>query len=187
MGCDKALLAAQGKTLLERTLVNAHTVAPRTVIVGPRDKYSDFGETIEDIYPDCGPLGGIHAALSSTDSDLNLVLSVDMPLLDPAFLAWFVALAAGAPEIAVVPDALGGLQPLCAVYRRSLREAAEDALRRGDYKIGHLFSRVPTRFVSETEIQSGGFSPQIFRNVNTREDYESVFGTNSTAGAGVAG
>ena len=43
-----------------------------------------------------------------------------------------------------------------------------------DYKIGKLFPLVPTRYVSEQEITAGGFSTTIFRNVNTRDEFEEL-------------
>ncbi|MGA2904976.1 MAG: NTP transferase domain-containing protein, partial [Candidatus Korobacteraceae bacterium] len=90
MGSDKALLCFDGLTLLERALQIAAAVAERTVIVGPRERYAAFGEVIEDVYAGCGPLAGIHAALAATNTDLNLMLSVDMPLMTTSFLAWLL-------------------------------------------------------------------------------------------------
>jgi ABC-type transporter Mla maintaining outer membrane lipid asymmetry ATPase subunit MlaF/molybdopterin-guanine dinucleotide biosynthesis protein A len=174
MGSDKALLQFGGMTLLERALQAGHAIAEKLYIVGQRGRYGQFGEVIEDIYPDCGPLGGIHAALSTTTTDLNLMLSVDMPLMAARFLEWLVRQAQTSRELIVVPDALGGLQPLCAIYRPQARDAAEQALKRGDYKISHLFSAVHTRQILLQEIVAAGFSPDIFRNVNTSEEYEEL-------------
>ncbi len=174
MGVDKALLSFRDQTLLARALQTAAAAASKVVIVGPRDRYAKYGEVVEDVYADCGPLAGIHAALGATETELNLVLSVDMPLMTPEFLRWLLERAQNSGELIVVPDALGGPQPLCAVYRRPLHSLAEQALKEDDYKIGHLFSRTPTRYVSEAEIGEAGFSPQVFRNVNTSEEYEAL-------------
>jgi phospholipid/cholesterol/gamma-HCH transport system ATP-binding protein len=171
MGSDKALLSFRGQTLLERTLQTAATVAERTVIVAPKQRYAIFGEVVEDVYPNCGPLGGIHAALSETSTDLNLILSVDMPVMTAAFLAWLLQQAKKSEQWIAVPDALGGLQPLCAVYRRNVRGPVEQALKSGDYKISHLFAAVPTRQIPLQEIVAAGFSAEIFRNVNSPEEY----------------
>jgi phospholipid/cholesterol/gamma-HCH transport system ATP-binding protein len=173
MGSDKALLSLGGQTLLQRALQTAAPVAQRIVIVGPKERYAAFGDVIEDIYSSCGPLGGIHAALSATDTDLNLVLSVDMPLMTTNFLAWLVQQAKAGQELIVVPD-LRGLRPLCAVYRQDVRGPAEDALKAGDYKIGNLLSKVPTRLIMLQEITAAGFSPDVFRNVNAPDDYEEL-------------
>ncbi len=174
MGSDKALLTIDNQTLLERALRTAAQVASRVFIVGPRDRYAQYGDVVEDVFLNCGPLAGIHAALCITKTDLNLMLSVDTPLVGPEFLAWLLEQARASSELIVVPQALGGPQPLAAVYHRSLRAMAEQALEKGDYKIGHLFPLAPARYISETEIRAAGFSPMLFRNVNTFEEYEDL-------------
>jgi len=172
MGSDKALLAAGEITFLERALRITSPVAARTMIVGPKVHYARFGEVLEDIYAGCGPLGGIHAALSATRTELNLVLSVDMPKMTANFLDWMVQQAAAAPELATVPEIDGRPQPLCAVYRRRIGEVAAQLLARGEYKVGRMFSNVPTRMLKEQQIVAAGFSPELFHNVNTPEEYE---------------
>ena len=172
MGSDKALLPLDNQTLLQHTLRTASDALGNARIVGPRNAYAQFGDVVEDIYPGCGPLGGIHAALSAANTDLNLMLSVDMPLMTPQFLKWLAGQAGAAQEMIIVPDAAGGPQPLCAIYRRSVLPAVEQALKNGDYKIGRLFSQVPTRVIKEQEIVAAGFSAIIFQNVNTPEEYD---------------
>jgi len=174
MGSDKALLTFHDQTMLARALSTAAAVAGKVVIVGPRERYARYGEVIGDLYAGCGPLGGIHAALSATGTDLNLLLSVDTPLMTAEFLGWLLERARNAGEWMVVPDALGGRQPLCAVYRRPVQALVEQALKDGDYKIGHMFSRAPTLYIPEMEICEAGFSPEIFSNVNSPEEYEAL-------------
>ena len=181
MGADKALLPFRDQTLLARALQIAAAVAGKVVIVGPRARYSAYGDVVEDVYTGCGPLAGIHAALAATQTELNLVLSVDMPLMSPEFLRWLLEQARNMSDLIVVPDALGGQQPLCAVYRRSVQELAEQALKDGDYKIGHLFSKVSACYISEAEMRAAGFSPDIFRNVNTAEEYQTLVRENGAA------
>ena len=190
MGADKALLLFREQTLLARALQVAWAVAGKVVIVGPGERYAAYGDVVEDVYPGCGPLGGIHAALSATQTELNLVLSVDMPLMSHEFPGWLLGQARGTCDLIVVPVALGGQQPLCAVYRRPVGTLAEQALKNGDYKVGHLFSRAPTRYISEAEMGEAGFSPGIFRNVNTAAEYEALLledGAAVAKGKGSAG
>src|SRR5579863_1133978 len=171
MGVDKALLSLGEQTLLERALQTASHSGADPYIVGSRARYGELGPVIEDIYPGCGPLGGIHAALTATVTDLNLILSVDMPLMKAEFLRWLIDQAHASPELIMVPNAAGGVQPLCGTYRRAVATVAEEALQTGDYKVGLLFERVPTRILREREILAAGFSSEIFRNVNTPEEY----------------
>jgi molybdenum cofactor guanylyltransferase len=172
MGTDKALLHFGDKSLLQRALQTAAAVAGNVYIVGARERYATFGEVIEDIHPGCGPLGGIHAALTATGTDLNLILSVDMPLMSAEFLTWLIQQAEEIPELIAVPNAAGGLQPLCATYRQAVANIAEKALQERDYKVGHLFARAPTHILAEQEIVAAGFSAEIFQNINTPEEYE---------------
>jgi molybdopterin-guanine dinucleotide biosynthesis protein A len=171
MGSDKALLALGNQTLLQHALRTVSDAFGCARIVGPKSTYAEFGEVVEDIYPGCGPLGGIHAALSATNTDLNLMLSVDMPRMTPQFLRWLSAEASATTEMIVLPDAAGGPQPLCAMYRREVLEPVEQALKQGEYKIGRLFSQVSTRVITEQQIVIAGFSAIIFENVNTPEEY----------------
>lgn len=173
MGSDKAMLPFDGLTLLERARQSALVLGCGVFIVGPKERYETFGAVVEDIYKDCGPLSGIHAALSASQTELNIMLSVDMPLMNPQFLLWLLAEATSAREQILVPDVLG-LQPLCAVYRREVRRSAEQLLKRGEYKISKLFSAVPTRYISEREVGGAGFSAEMFRNINTRVEYEQL-------------
>src|SRR5581483_8109375 len=112
MGADKALLALDGKTLLERGLETARAVGGEAMIVGARERYAEFGATVvEDEFQQCGPLGGIHAALGASQSELNVVLSVDTPLVSAEFLRYLLKRAQEKPDaLATVPDAAGGVQ-----------------------------------------------------------------------------
>jgi len=171
MGADKAFVLLSGRTLLARLLDAARSLTPLVRIVGNPARYAAFAPVIEDIFPECGPLGGIHAALRSSSTDLTVVLAVDIPFVSLALLQFLIARARSAPTAMVtVANANGGLQPLCAVYRRQFAELAESALRSGNYKIGALFDQASTQVIGEDELEAAGFSPQIFRNLNTPEE-----------------
>ncbi len=175
MGADKADLKFHGATLLERALSIAKLTADEVHVCGPRGKFGP--EAIEDIFPDCGPLGGIHAALRSSALELNLVLAVDLPFMEADFLRYLLhkadeARAAANPALAIVPRAAGGWQPLCALYRKPFAEVAEKALREKRYKIDSLFAEIPVHAVEEAEILQAGFSLGMFDNLNTREEFE---------------
>ncbi len=66
MGTDKAFVEYDGRILLERALSLARSVTPDVRIVGSQEKFAPFAPVVEDIFRDCGPLGGIHSALRSS-------------------------------------------------------------------------------------------------------------------------
>jgi phospholipid/cholesterol/gamma-HCH transport system ATP-binding protein len=173
MGLDKAFVELDGRTLLARALELARALATDVRIVGEVAKFEKFGPVVEDIFQNCGPLGGIHAALRASATELNLILAVDVPFVATQFLSYMIRQAVNCSSAsAVVPRAAGGWQPLCAVYRRSFAEGAETALRAGHNKIDRLFDLLEIRVIDEDELVRAGFSLDIFRNLNTPEELE---------------
>jgi molybdopterin-guanine dinucleotide biosynthesis protein A len=171
MGTDKAFVILRSRTLLALALELARSVTPDVRIVGERAKFSSFAPVVEDIFPNCGPLAGIHAALRSSQADLNLMLAVDVPFVTPPLLQYLIARARNSASATVTVAQSGGrLQPLCAIYRPDFANFAEHALRAGRYKIDRLFDLAGTQVLTEDELQSAGFPPDAFRNLNTRED-----------------
>jgi molybdopterin-guanine dinucleotide biosynthesis protein A len=173
MGRDKAFVEFEGQTLLTRTLDLARSVTLDVRILGDPEKFAAFAPVFEDIFRDRGPLGGIHAALRVSQTDLNLTLAVDMPFVSASLLKYLISQARSAPEAAVVvPRSNGRWQPLCAIYRREFADAAETALLAGHNKIDLLFAATETRVIEEEELKRNRFSPDIFRNLNTPEELE---------------
>ncbi|MFZ0285140.1 MAG: molybdenum cofactor guanylyltransferase [Terriglobales bacterium] len=180
MGSDKAFLPWGNGTLLSHALKLASSVTPNVRIVGDSQKFATFGTVIEDIYRDRGPLGGIHAALSSTATDLNLMLAVDLPLIESQFLQFLMERARSGDATVTVPRAGGVSQPLCAIYRREFLPVAEQSLKAGKNKIDALFAQVRTRIVEESEFTRAGFSTAMFRNLNTPEEWREESGRSSS-------
>lgn len=175
MGQDKATLRLpSGNTLLEHALAIAGEVAAEVRIVGPRERYSQFawaGEIVEDIYPRAGPLAGIHAALSESDSEWNLIVAVDLPRVTSKLLLWLIEQAKTAGKQVTVVSVGKGLQPLCAVYRRDFAATAERALEQGRYKVDASFDPAETHLIAESELNAAGFSLELFTNVNTPDEF----------------
>jgi molybdopterin-guanine dinucleotide biosynthesis protein A len=172
MGSDKAFLQLGSETLLSLALKALSVVAEEVRVVGDAKRFSAFGRVVEDVYRDRGPLGGIHAALSSSERELNLMLAVDLPFVSPNFLEYVLLRARESDAMVTVPRTGGSLQPLCAVYRRGFAEIAEPSLRDGKNKIDPLFEKVRTCVIEEGELVRAGFSVAMFQNLNTPDELE---------------
>jgi len=172
MGGDKALLRLQGKTLLERALALARQISPRVAILGPRERYTATEErVIEDVFTNCGPLAGIHAALQASETDLNLILSVDVPFVPFDFLSYLLERAECRPAALVVAPRVGGIvQGTCCACRRAFHTVCEQRLRLGLYKVEDAMQATRAEFIEEEEIRSRGFEAAIFKNLNTPAD-----------------
>src|SRR5579864_4053041 len=81
---DKSALVIDGLTILDRQTGMLSAVADDVMVVR------------EDLVPGCGPLGGLHTALSRAQHDATLVLACDMPFVTAALALHLLALSAGA-------------------------------------------------------------------------------------------
>ncbi|HYU48136.1 MAG TPA: molybdenum cofactor guanylyltransferase [Terriglobales bacterium] len=170
MGADKAFLEFQGQTLLERALALIGRVCPSAAIVGDPARFSSYGAVVEDVYTGCGPLAGIHAALTRSYAELNLMLAVDLPFVSEDLLSYLFSVAEETSAVVTVPRTGKGFQPLCAVYRPEFATVADRALQAAKYKIDALFGGLSLRVIEQGELEKAGFSERNFFNVNTPAD-----------------
>ena len=89
---------------------------------------------IPDLWPDCGPLGGIVSALEQSPYEWNLFLAVDMPFVPVEVLRSLVA-AVRVDYRVVLAEAEGKIQPLCGVYSRRTLPILRAELEAGRYKV----------------------------------------------------
>lgn len=174
MGADKAFLELAGKPLIVRAVEVAREAVRDARIVGDPRKFAAFGPVIEDVYRNRGPLAGIHAALTNTVAEWNLILAVDLPFVPAQFLQYLLARAEASGATVTVPYLAGYFQPLCAVYREAFVSAAEHALSEGKNKIDQLFREESLCSVSEEDLTANCFDASIFRNLNTPEEWQAA-------------
>jgi molybdopterin-guanine dinucleotide biosynthesis protein A len=124
---------------------------------------------IADIVPGCGPLGGLHAALTEMRSDRVFLVACDMPYVDGRFAEYLLSLAGEAAV--VVPQTDRGYHPLCAVYTGACLEPVAARLAERRLALHGLFADVPTRIVTPAEISRFGAPSRLLANVNTPDEY----------------
>jgi molybdopterin-guanine dinucleotide biosynthesis protein A len=162
-GRDKSALLVDGRPILDHQIAALAPAVDEVLIVGgPR-------ATTHDIVPGCGPLGGLHAALTAARGEAVLLVACDMPYLSTPFVAYLLSLAAEADII--VPQSERGYHPLCAVYTRACLEPAAARLADRRLKMRELVSSMRTRVVPVDEIRRFGDPDRLLANVNTPADY----------------
>src|ERR1035437_7677768 len=82
MGTDKGLLVFNKKTIIQHVIAQLKPVVKEVIIVSNNRDYEKFGvKVIADIIKNIGPAGGIHAALSHSNTNHNFIVSCDMPFI----------------------------------------------------------------------------------------------------------
>jgi molybdenum cofactor guanylyltransferase len=156
-GRDKSALLIDGRTILDRQLAMLSSTVDEVMVV--RD----------DIVPGCGPLGGLHTALTRARHDTVFLLACDMPFVTAPLVTHLLTLSATADL--VVPRTERGYHPLCAVYRRTCLDAVARRLADRRLKMTDMFSDVRVREVSGEELALFGDDHRLLANVNTPADF----------------
>ena len=156
MGRDKALLCHNGKTMLERAVYALRPVTDRIVIVAANaEQYNVSGaDTIPDLYPGAGPVGGILTGMLALGRGCHIVLACDMPMARIAVLERLLTAAHSEREVdAVVPEVAGELEPLCAVYRETASPKLAEFMKSGRRSAREALRQLNIRTIDEVELR----------------------------------
>lgn len=177
-GRDKGQLVVGGRTILDRQLAELSQLTNDIIVVSgfsrtnrpPKGGHYEGIRLIRDRIADCGPLGGLDAALAAAQDDQVIVIAGDMPFITAPFLAH---LAAEARDVdAVVPRTERGYHPLCAVYMRSCREAVARRLDRRELALTGLLNDLRVRIIEDVE--RFGPADRLLANVNTPAEFDTL-------------
>jgi molybdopterin-guanine dinucleotide biosynthesis protein A len=182
-GANKVDAEVGGKTLAERALDVVRNSLPTTritMVAGsstpPAIEAVVLGVPfIYDLYPDRGPLGGLHAALANARTCWIFVLACDYPFVSVEL----IQLLAGnmSDEFgAIVPEQEDGrMQPLCAFYNVGLtRPIVEETIQlaRPSPPLHKLVRKLPPRVVRFDEYSHLEGAEDAFFNINRQSDLE---------------
>ncbi len=171
---DKAFARWKDKTIIETEINILRNIFEHVFIVSNHlETYKKLGlQVVPDIYPFKGPLAGLHSALVNSRYDRVFIVGCDMPLLNKELICWMKNINTWAPT--VIPCLKNGLEPLHAIYHKSLIPIIEHFLITPKRTIGlqALIKLLPYRSITEEKIRS--FCPKLLclKNINTEEEFE---------------
>ena len=174
LGRDKAVEPFEGEPLIARVINRLSQVTDETVVVvNEPARVSQLplpasARPAVDLYPGGGSLGGIFTGLSAANNPWALVVSCDMPFINPELLRKIVALRAGYD--AVVPVLDGRSEPTHAAYSKVCLPHMERRLENDDLKIDRFFQEVQVRFMPQLDVDLIDPEHLSFFNVNTQQD-----------------
>ncbi len=178
---DKAGLEYAGKSQLARAMELLTPLVTRCFVSVRPDQLNDpqrsAYDTITDIKPDLGPMGGIHAALHSYPDHAWLILACDLPFLDRATLQQLIARRASARVATAYRSRFDGQpEPLCAIFEPRSLTIIEQSLAQGQ--------QCPRGLLSRTDVELLDLpNPQALDNINTGDEYAAAI---AALGAGSA-
>ncbi|MCX6335108.1 MAG: molybdenum cofactor guanylyltransferase [Bacteroidia bacterium] len=170
-GITKANIIVEGSTIISRIVFTINDIFDEKIIVTNRpEEFQEFDQCkkIKDQYLKSGPLGGIHAALKSTSADACFVFAGDMPFLDKKIIEDQIREFSSNEYDVLIPRTGKLIEPLHAIYRKSILEDLENFLSDGK-------SRAVRDFLMEVnvgyiQIPEGATSRKAFANINSPSD-----------------
>lgn len=157
MGRDKAELPCDGQPLWSRQRQVLEAAGAREVWLAARAEQpwtaaaTGFAGRLDDVFPDAGPMAGIHAALVAARASHVAVLGVDLAGMEAG---WFRRLAAGlCPGVGVVGRRADGWEPLAAFFPCEAAGELAAELARGQRSLQRWLARaVPAGRMQEVAI-----------------------------------
>jgi molybdenum cofactor guanylyltransferase len=173
MGSDKAVMVLNGKPMLQYSIDAIRPFCDKLVISSNKDSY-DF--TSCEIWPDLVPgeaaMVGIYSCLKRSETDFNIVLSCDMPLVSKALFEYMLQRVAEA-EIILPVHGNNQMEPLCAIYKRSLLPRFEHAIASEEFGL-HDFIRAGSYLPVRINEALPFYNHSMFSNINTLEEFEKL-------------
>lgn len=168
MGSCKAELPWGGKTLVEHQADRIMALGITDIMVSGYSRPVTGTRYVPDLYPEKGPLGGIHACLCAAKSAACFVISVDAPLFSPDGMKMLIEAHLAGDSSITVAEHCGTLEPLIGVYDSNLSDATEEILQGTNTSV--------KRLLDQTGFAVCEFSDEnSVRNCNTPDEYNKLY------------
>lgn len=169
MGCCKAELSLGGQSMLERTREQLSDFD--SVLLSCNDsRVQSTLRSVPDLFPETGPLAGIHAALRVTDKEALFTVPCDLPNFSRVLPRLLMSEMDEDTDILLCRNGEGYLEPLCGIYRKRVLPVLEACLLAGQCKVMNFVRQVSWKYLDT----AGRIPDEIFFNMNTPEDYRKM-------------
>lgn len=179
MGQSKALLRLGNGTLISHVIHRMQSITDELLLITNNpDEYIHLGIRMhQDIIPNAGALGGIHAGLTYASHETVICVGCDNPFLVPNLLTYLVSVLG--EHDAVMPwtnkgDVQITLQTMCAVYSKRCLPIIEQMLNESDLRVHALRERANVLTLAPEIWKTFDPEGHSFFNVNTPEDFETA-------------
>ncbi|SHO81130.1 Molybdopterin-guanine dinucleotide biosynthesis protein MobA [hydrothermal vent metagenome] len=164
MGTDKSLLKFGDKNSMAQFQYDRLKKIFSKVYISAKENKFDFNPSIIlDKYPQHSPLVAIISIFETLDIEEAFILSVDAPFIDIDIIKKLYDNNDKSKD-AIVASTSSGIQPLCAIYKKSIILKAKEYLEKDIHKLKYLLKNSNSTFI-EFDDESK------FTNLNYREEY----------------
>ncbi|MAO10553.1 MAG: hypothetical protein CMC07_06645 [Flavobacteriaceae bacterium] len=138
MGEDKGFVSFNKKPFIFYSIDALKPLVGKILIVSDHKQYEALGyQCINDIYQEAGPLSGLYSGLKASKTELNIVLSCDVPLITSEIVLKLLK-SYKKNDDAVVCKVKHRLMPLVALYTKNCEAICLELLQKNERKMMQL-------------------------------------------------
>ena len=170
MGTDKSMMKLNDKPLIEYAIDALKPLCSKVIISLNSFMYDFTGcEVWVDELPDRAPIIGIYSCLRRSETDINILLSCDMPLMSSAMLEYLLSCSIN-HDITVPVHEGNFIEPLCGIYKKSSVEILKQFIDKSNFRLNECIKAASGHLV-RVGTTLPFYSPNLFSNINTPDDY----------------
>lgn len=169
MGSDKGLIKIDNKTFVENVIAAMEPLVNEIIIVSNNPEYDQFGfYRVEDDIKDSGPLAGLYSGLKYSNSEFNLVLSCDIPIIKTEILEKLIEVDYKNFEVTQI-ESHNKTMPLIAIYQKQCMHKCLELLQQDERRLRVAVNQLKTK----TIVIDSEYDPFV-KNVNNKEDLKTI-------------
>lgn len=173
MGADKSMLMLNGIPMIQYAVNTLKTVCDKVVVSSNNFIYDFTGcETWPDELPDGAPMIGIYSCLKRSETDVNIVLSCDMPFVNFGLLHHLIEKSSGFDITVPIHDD-DFIEPLCGIYNRPAIATLKKHIDNQNFRLNSCIRASAHQFIPIGK-ELLFYTPKLFLNINTPEDYRKI-------------
>jgi len=162
---DKALIPfGKYDSLAQFQYVRLSEIFSTVYISAKSNKFNFEVNIIEDNYKTSSPLVALVSIFETLEVEEVFVLSVDSPFVSQEVIAQLYAKATTSADV-IIASSQQGLEPLCAIYKRTILKQAYEAIEANNHRLQALINSVETLVVTIE-------NDEVFLNLNYPSEYE---------------
>ncbi|MEO7976761.1 molybdenum cofactor guanylyltransferase [Flavobacterium sp.] len=154
MQSEKGMVLFQEKPFIEHIIQAILPVTENIQLITNTNDYDYLPyQKTADIVKDKGPLGGIYTALINSETEFNLILSCDIPLISTELLSELISKHNKEAGITVFATE-STLHPLIGIYSKEILPIIKEAIETDDLKMMNFLDKVPHQIIKIEESEN---------------------------------
>jgi molybdopterin-guanine dinucleotide biosynthesis protein A len=169
MRSEKGLVLFQKKPFIEHIIQAILPVTENIYLVTNTKEYDYLPyQKLADIIKDKGPLGGIYTALTNSETEFNLILSCDIPLISTELLSELISKHNQEAWVTVFASA-SRMHPLIGLYSKEILPNIKNAIDADQLKLMDLIAKVSHQIIKIEESDNLSLT-----NINSADELDNL-------------